>query len=687
MKSDKQTFTQQRVVIYLALAAILLLGYFVFYTIRWQSTAITHTLMEAIATFLALFVGVIALIRHYSRKRFIFLLIGSMFLGTAFLDGFHLTVTSSLFGSYFLTAPPSMIPQSWLASRLFLAIILLGMGLYRYHRNNTKTIRFTHELFVYTIIMGLTGISIFVFTSFSLPRRVYYADQFFPRYVEFIPATIFLLALIAHVANKNWKHNDIDHWLFYALIIQIGLHVPFMASSGQLFDTMFNVAHILKIAGYLSILVGLLISTYHLFKQAEDSNRQLYQEISERKQSEAELQRSEEKYRTLMDNIQDGVFLIHDGKLFFANDAFADMIGYSMEETIGIHIQQIVAPEDWELIANRYRQRIAGEDIPPEYEFHLLHKNGQARILVNIHVGRIIYREQVMIIGTLKDITEAKRLELELRSAYQNLKRLNSQLKDELTLAQEIQQGLLPPTNPKWKHLDIACFSTPASEVGGDLYAYHPFQGLKSKKTDPLNPKYGIAVGDVSGKGSASALIMAVTLASFQSMVKQNMGPEALLQSMDTTLMAYTRKGKSNCAFVYVEVEVDSQAENSSTAITAKMVNAGCLMPIIKRVDGSVEWVEIGGIPLGVGLGAELGYESATRQLSKGDMIVLTSDGVVEAKNNAKEMFGFDRFKAAVQIGPQSNALEMLTHIYTETTAFTGDIEPHDDLTIVVVQI
>ncbi|MDM8527288.1 SpoIIE family protein phosphatase [Anaerolineales bacterium HSG24] len=679
MKSVKHIFTQQQVVMYLALIAILIMGYFLFNTLRWQSTAITHTLMEAVATFLALFVGVIALIRYYSRKRLVFLLIGNMFLGTAFLDGFHMVVTSSLFGGYFPTAPPSMIPQSWLASRLFLGLILTGIGIYQYKYNDIEILHVTSEILIYALIIGLAGVTMFVFTSISLPRRVYYLDQFFHRQAEFVPAAIFGIALIAHVIKGNWKHNDIDHWLLFSLLIQIGLHLPFMASSSQLFDTLFNVTHILKIASYLAILVGLLTSTYRLFKQAEDSNRQLHHEITDRKQFEIYLQHSEKKYRTLVDNIQDGVFLIDEGKLFFTNDAFADMIGYTVEEVIGMHIKQIVAPEDWSMVAKRYQQRIAGEDVPPEYEFHLLHKDGETRVLVNMHVGRVIYREKMMTMGTLKDITESKQMELELHSAYQNLKRLNSQLQEELTLAHEIQQGLLPSTNPDWKHFDVACFSTPALEVGGDLYAYHAFQ--------ESNPKYGIAIGDVSGKGSASALIMAVTLASFQSMVKQNVGPELLLQLMDTTLMAYTRKGKLNCAFVYIEINIASQVVDQSSIITAKMVNAGCPMPIIKRNDGSVEWVDIGGMPLGVGLGAETGYQSATYQLSKDDMIILISDGIVEAKNSHNDMFGFEQFEEIIQAASQSSAFEMLTHILTKVMTFCGDIEPHDDLTIVVVRI
>ncbi len=674
---------KKRIAMYTILAVVLMLGYVILSYVRWQSTANTHTLMESVATFLALFVGVIALVRHYSKKRLVFLLIGTGLLGAAFLDFYHMVVTSPLFVGYFPSAPSSMIPQSWLASRLYLATLVGLSWLIWHNQRKSKYLGVSVEIFVYVLVVGLVVTNILVFSFVSLPRQVYYPNQFFHRPADFIPALLFLVAVIGHAHKKHWKQDDIDHWLFLSLLMQIAVHVPFMVRSNQWFDIMFNTAHLLKISSYLCILIGVLLSTYHLFKQAEESNqkisgtnKQLQREISERKQIENILRESEEKYRTLVDNIQDGVFLIQDGNIIFINESFANMIGYATESIIGKSINEFVAPEDMELVINRYQQRITGKDVQPEYEFRLLHQDGKTLVLVNMNVGRISYQDQVMVMGTLKDITKRKQMETELRTAYHNLKKLNHQLQNELDLAQEIQQGLLPSANPHWHDLDIACYSTPASKVGGDLYAYHAFG----------QQRYGIAVGDVSGKGSPAALLMAVTIASFQSIVQRDLGPASLLAKMDEALIVYTNKVKQNCAFVYLEIDL-KDLKNSSGFATAKMVNAGCTMPIIKRRHDSVEWVDIGGMPLGVGLGSQSGYMSETRHLSKGDMIILTSDGIVEAMNLNNDMFGFERFEKVIKEGPQTTALEMLTHVLIEVTTFVGDTEPHDDMTIVVVQV
>ncbi|MCL4437074.1 MAG: PAS domain S-box protein [Thaumarchaeota archaeon] len=147
------------------------------------------------------------------------------------------------------------------------------------------------------------------------------------------------------------------------------------------------------------------------------TNEALRAEISERKRIEDSLIQSEEKYHSLVDNIQDGVFIIQDGKLQFVNEAFARMAGYKVEEVIGKDFRQFVAPEDVRMVADRYQRRQSGENIPSEYEFRLLHKDGKTRVLINMTVGLVSYHGRVASIGTVKNITEKKKLEAQLLRA------------------------------------------------------------------------------------------------------------------------------------------------------------------------------------------------------------------------------------------------------------------------------
>jgi len=133
-------------------------------------------------------------------------------------------------------------------------------------------------------------------------------------------------------------------------------------------------------------------------------------DITSRKKAETELAQSEEKYRTLIDSIQDGVFLIVDGIVLFVNKAFSKMIGFESNEIEGNSFIKFVAPEDVELVVGNYKLRHEGKPAPTSYEWRMLHKNG-TKVFVNMSARVINYQGKKATIGTLKDITLQKKLE------------------------------------------------------------------------------------------------------------------------------------------------------------------------------------------------------------------------------------------------------------------------------------
>jgi serine phosphatase RsbU (regulator of sigma subunit) len=316
---------------------------------------------------------------------------------------------------------------------------------------------------------------------------------------------------------------------------------------------------------------------------------------------------------------------------------------------------------------------------------------------MNISRARPFSEADLHSLGLLADhaaiAIENARLYSQTQAVNEQLQALTARLQSELALAQKIQQSLLPPAQTNWSGLDVFCYSRPAREVGGDFYAYYAFEKdeggrLKAEgefsSFSPQPSSFVIVVGDVSGKGMPAALLMAVSRASLQSVITQAGRPGTLLAQLDRAIAPYTRTTRQNCALCYVEI---TQKQEKEGGIIMRVANAGCIMPLIRRPNGAVNWAEVGGTPLGIGLGAQFGYQEISLSLVCGDLVILTSDGVVEATNGAGELFGFERLEQAVAAGPTTSAEAMLTHLQAEVATFVGDTEPYDDLTIVVVQI
>jgi sigma-B regulation protein RsbU (phosphoserine phosphatase) len=257
--------------------------------------------------------------------------------------------------------------------------------------------------------------------------------------------------------------------------------------------------------------------------------------------------------------------------------------------------------------------------------------------------------------------------EAELRITNQHLQELNDRLSKELALAHEIQQGLLPPPRPNWNGFDVVCHSSPAYEVGGDFYTYRTLG----------DGRFTLAVGDISGKGLSAALLMATTLAYFDSTFASAVSPGDMLAEMDRILYQHTRSMQQNCALCYVEI----------SGATLRAANAGGIPPYIRRADGEVELLDVKGIPLGMGFGGETGYQPVTAALSPGDLVIMTSDGVVEAHVTSDALYSFERLEKAVADGPTSSAQAMLEYLKAEVDKFVGQASLHDDVTIVVLQV
>src|SRR4029079_4526144 len=111
-----------------------------------------------------------------------------------------------------------------------------------------------------------------------------------------------------------------------------------------------------------------------------------------------------------------------------------------------------------------------------------------------------------------------------------------------------------------WPELDAVCYNAPAREVGGDFYAYHARPAAGGQR------RVWFALGDVTDNGVPAALLMAISMTSFQAIIGQSSDPGALLRQLDTAIARYTRTTRQNCALVYVEIEPMGDASGPEMA-------------------------------------------------------------------------------------------------------------------------
>ncbi|MGA8026166.1 MAG: SpoIIE family protein phosphatase [Bryobacteraceae bacterium] len=240
----------------------------------------------------------------------------------------------------------------------------------------------------------------------------------------------------------------------------------------------------------------------------------------------------------------------------------------------------------------------------------------------------------------------------------------------ELEIAREVQQRLFPQKLPEVKGLDFAGYCRPALGVGGD---YYDFIRLPD---DCL----GIAIGDVSGKGIAAALMMASLQASLRG---QTIRPAATLGEMIQLInrLVYEASAENRYATFFY-------AQYDSRNRLLRYVNAGHNPPILrrKREDGNdIVRLDEGGTVLG--LFPDFPYAEARIQLEPGDLLVAFTDGISEAMTAADEEFDEERLIDSTRECATRCAADMITCILDRVDTFTAGAPQHDDMTLLVVRV
>jgi serine phosphatase RsbU (regulator of sigma subunit) len=241
-------------------------------------------------------------------------------------------------------------------------------------------------------------------------------------------------------------------------------------------------------------------------------------------------------------------------------------------------------------------------------------------------------------------------------------------LKGELEVAREIQLAMLPTGTYAAGDAEICGVTRPANTVGGDFYDVLPLVA------DPEG-RVIITIGDVAGKGSPAALLMALLLAVLRTLVDERLDACALVSRLNTQICRHS-PGSRFITFFY------GVYTPSTGALT--YVNAGQNPPLLRRRDGTIE--RLGSTGIALGMFEQSTYEAVDTHVAAGDLLVLYSDGITEAENPAGQPFeesGLERFLAA---HANDTPAELAPAILRAVEGHARDSRFTDDLTVLILK-
>ena len=299
-------------------------------------------------------------------------------------------------------------------------------------------------------------------------------------------------------------------------------------------------------------------------------------------------------------------------------------------------------------------------------------ENMDATTMLKRDVIGVLYVDSHVIGGTLTQ-TSLRLLEslaFEATKSLENVRLMHEeqekkQIEQELGMARQVQVALSPTSFKQPDHFEVAAHNIPSRYVGGDFYELIPLR----------DNRYAFALGDVSGKGVAAALLAAMAQGALQAQFVSNLPLTEVITSLNKALVQRSASNRFLTLFCAV-----LDADGHFTYI-----NAGHNPPILARTTGETEMLTTKSVLLGAFDFVE--YKSKQTRLNPGDVAVIYTDGVTEAVNAANEMFGDDRLERLVKESVSLSAEEIKQRILDDVIAFTRGLPQGDDITLIVLKM
>jgi phosphoserine phosphatase RsbU/P len=330
------------------------------------------------------------------------------------------------------------------------------------------------------------------------------------------------------------------------------------------------------------------------------------------------------------------------------------VVGYAAE-----HKQAVLVPD----VSKDPRYIKLNPETRSELAVPLIYKDKAIGVLDLEHTRRGFFTDDHR--RTISTLAAQVAIAIENARLYEEIARQETRLERDLALARALQMRLLPPSPPKLQNLEIAAKFVPARAIGGDLYDFVNYSASRT----------AIVIGDVSGKGAPAAIYAALVSGILRSHAPMEPGPAEMLSAVNFSLSERRIEGQ----FVSLIYAVWDDAD-----LNLRVANSGLPRPIYCH-RGKTEIIEATGLPLGLFDDAD--YDEFTYRAEPGDLFVFFSDGILDAGNQAGDLFGRGRVEQIVAKCSSMTADCVVDSIFKAVNEYAAGVEAFDDQTVVALKV
>ena len=330
------------------------------------------------------------------------------------------------------------------------------------------------------------------------------------------------------------------------------------------------------------------------------------------------------------------------------------VVGYAVQQKEVVLVSDVTKDSHYILLNPETRSELAAP---------LIYKDKVIGVLDLEHTRRGFFTDDHE--RTITTLAAQVAIAIENARLYEQIERQEKRLERDLALARELQFRLLPQAPPHLANLEVAAKFSPARAIGGDLYDF----------VDYSLSRFAMVIGDVSGKGAPAAIYAALVSGILRSHAPIEPGPAEMLSAVNFSLGERRIEGQ----FVSIIFALWDDSNR-----TLQVANSGLPRPLYCH-DGKIEVIEATGLPLGLFDDAD--YDEFTFHANPGDMFVFFSDGILDARNQAGDMFGRRRVEEIVAKSCEFSADWVVDSLFKAVAEHAAGVETFDDQTVVAIKV